>query len=164
MRHTYRWTPEEDAQLTALIHEQLTYVGIGDRMGRSAHAIESRAAKLGLKKFKVHGRTWTAAELAILRANKGAAPSSIVHLLPGRDRKAISLRMIREFGRVRDMPKEQRAVISQDDRSRSPYGVPFKTTSGIVAFRRTADAVSVAFTPCIHGSPGSSTRRSTTSQ
>lgn len=44
------WRPEEDAILTELYHKNLTYPQIGEVLGRSADAVDTRRRKIGLKR------------------------------------------------------------------------------------------------------------------
>jgi hypothetical protein len=51
------WRAEEDATLTELYHKNLTYAQIGEVLGRSADAIDTRRRKIGLKREFVSHKT-----------------------------------------------------------------------------------------------------------
>jgi hypothetical protein len=102
------WRAEEDATLTELYHKNLTYAQIGEVLGRSADAVDTRRRKIGLKREFV--------------SHKSPPPEDLRELA----RTMNVSQLVKHYGRIRsvvvrwmDELKLTEIVVSSSGRKRS---------------------------------------------
>jgi len=91
-----RWRPQEDASLRRWYAADVPVVEIGQRLGRSAHAVDARRRALGIKARRPATRRWSRTQDSFIAAAAAAGlPAQVVA-----DRLALPLESVRRRRRT----------------------------------------------------------------
>jgi hypothetical protein len=151
--HPTPFTAEDDDLIRSMTADGFADVEIGERLGRSRYAIESRRHKIGCKRPRVSTAAFTPEQDDIIREmflagrndhDIGKAIGRSEYSVESRRSRNLGLRRVREVG-APVAPFEP----YNDER---PLGEPFRTRSGLIAIRLASGVI--AYTPSIHGELG----------
>ena len=148
--HPRPFTPEDDDTIRRMCAAGIDDTVIGEALGRTRYAIESRRYRIKVKRPANRGAKVEGAEEAeIKRLAEAGLTVTEIGLAVNRTRAAVRRALMRVNLTAHTEPDKQ--TVTWIEHEERPLGVPFETSSGLVAIRLASGVV--PFVPSLYGSP-----------